>query len=96
LALAALWFLTDHEASRDNANLLLFNPLLLLALLPKLQRLGATVLIGGNVLAIILLLLPEHQYNLDVIALLSPVNIAVAFYFLRSGAGRNRQQGIVR
>lgn len=95
LVLAALWFLTDHEASRDNANLLLFNPLLLLALIPQLQRLGASVLMGGNLLAVVLLLLPEHQYNLDVIALVSPVNLAVAFYFLRSGTSRNRQQGML-
>jgi len=83
LILAALWLLTDHEVSSNNANLLLFNPLLLLALIPGLQRIGALILIGGNVLAFVLLMLPKHQYNLDVIALLSPINLAVALYLLR-------------
>ncbi|MDX2417625.1 MAG: DUF4105 domain-containing protein [Xanthomonadales bacterium] len=83
LILAALWLLTDHEASSNNANLLLFNPLLLLALIPKLQRIGALILIGGNVLAFVLLMLPKYQYNLDVLALVSPVNLAVALYLLR-------------
>ncbi len=32
LILAALWLLTDHEVSRSNANVLLLNPLLVLAL----------------------------------------------------------------
>ena len=83
LILAALWLLTDHEASSNNANLLLFNPLLLLALIPRLQRIGAMILISGNVLAFVVLMLPKHQYNLDVIALLSPINLAVALYLLR-------------
>ena len=83
LVLAALWLLTDHEASSNNANLLLLNPLLLLALIPGLQRMGALILISGNVLAFVLLLLPEHQYNLDVIAISSPINLAVALYLLR-------------
>jgi len=83
LVLAALWLLTDHEASRDNANLLLLNPLLLLVLLPKLRRIGAIILLSGNALAGLLLILPEHQYNLDVIAFLSPINIVVGLYFLK-------------
>lgn len=83
LILAALWLLTDHEASSNNANLLLFNPLLLLALTARLQRIAALIFIGGNVLAFALLILPEHQYNLDVIALLGPINLAVAVYLLR-------------
>jgi len=84
LVLAALWLLTDHEASRSNANLLLLNPLLILALLPGLRGLTAMILLAGNLLACLLLLMPEHQYNLDVIALLSPVNIVVALYFLKA------------
>ena len=83
LILAALWLLTDHEASSNNANLLLFNPLLMLALVPRLRRLVALIFIGGNVLAFALLMLPKHQYNLDVIAMLSPINLAVAVYLLR-------------
>lgn len=83
LALAGLWFLTDHEASSHNVNLLLLNPLLLLALVPRLQRFGAALLIGGIVLAFFLLFLPTRQYNLDVMALLVPVNLAAGLYLLR-------------
>ena len=83
LVLAGLWFLTDHEASSHNVNLLLLNPLLLMALLPRLQRFGAALLIGGNVLAFIFLFLPTRQYNLDVFALLGPINLAVGLYLLR-------------
>jgi len=81
--IAALWLLTDHEASSKNANLLLFNPLLILALLPRLQRIAAMILIGGNILALVLLFLPVHQYNLDVVALITPINLAVAIYLYK-------------
>ena len=92
LILAALWLLTDHEASRTNANLLLLNPLFLLALVPGLQRVGALILILGNALAFILLTLPVHQYNLDVLASLTPVNLAAAFYLLKPRTVSKRQQ----
>ena len=85
MVLAALWLLTDHQASTNNANLLMLNPLAILALLPRMQRPGAVLLAVGNLLAFILLLLPAHQYNLDVLAAFTPVNLAVAFYLYRSG-----------
>ena len=83
LILSALWFLTDHEVSRYNANLLLLNPFLMLAIVPKLRRVGAVILIGGVMLALILLVLANSQYNPDVIALLGPINLAVALYLLK-------------
>jgi len=83
LVLAFLWWFTDHSVASANANLLLFNPLVLLALVPALNRLGAVVLAGGVVLSLVLLLFPQHQYNLDVIALLAPVNLAVAAWFFK-------------
>ena len=83
LVLAGLWFLTDHEASSHNVNLLLLNPLLLMTLFPRLQRFGAALFIGGNAIAFILLFLPTRQYNLDVFALLGPINLAVGLYLLR-------------
>ncbi|MDH4020388.1 MAG: DUF4105 domain-containing protein [Xanthomonadales bacterium] len=92
LVLAALWLLTDHAASSNNANLLLLNPLLLMALVTRLQRPVAMLLIAGNVVALSLLLLPEHQYNLDVIALLSPINLAVAVYLFRTKSKKNHPQ----
>ena len=83
LILAAVWLLTDHEVASANANLLLFNPLVILALVPVLRRLGAVVMAGGVVVAYVLLLFPEHQYNLDVLALLTPINLAVAGFLMR-------------
>jgi len=93
LALAALWLFTDHAVARDNANLLLLNPLLLPALLPGLRRPGAVLLVAGNLLAFALLLLPSHQYNLDVLAALTPVNLGVALHLFRSGGARRVEQG---
>ena len=84
LLLSALWLLTDHEVTRPNANLLLFNPLLALAFLPALRRLGAVLLVGGVVGAAILLVFPVRQFNLDVLSLAAPVNLAVAVYLWRS------------
>jgi hypothetical protein len=83
LVLASLWLLTDHGVTRPNANLLLLNPLLILALIPSLRRFGAVVFAGGVVFALLLLLLPTHQYNLDVLALLAPINLAVAAYLFK-------------
>lgn len=80
MILAALWLLTDHEVASANANLLLFNPLVILALVPVLRRIGAVVLSSGIVVAYVLLLFPEHQYNLDVLVLLTPINLAVALF----------------
>jgi len=82
LILAALWLFTDHEVTRNNANLLLFNPLVILALVPVLRRVGAVVMAAGVVVAYILLLLPQHQYNLDMLALLTPINLAVAAFLM--------------
>ncbi len=84
LILTALWLLTDHEVARANANLLLFNPLVILALVPVLRRAAAVVLASGVAVAYILLMFPEHQYNLDVLFLLTPMNLAVAAYFFVS------------
>ena len=84
LVLAGLWLMTDHAVARPNANLLLFNPLVLLALVPLLRRAGAILLVGGTAIACLLLLLPQHQYNLDVLALVAPINLAVAACFRRT------------
>jgi hypothetical protein len=84
LVLAALWLLTDHEVTAPNANILLFNPLVFLALVPVLRRVGAVLLVVGVAGSFILLLFPGHQYNHDVLALLAPVNLAVALYLFRA------------
>ena len=84
MVLAALWLFTDHDVAKYNANLLLFNPLVFLALVPSLKRVGAVLLAGGIAVGFLLLLVPGHQYNLDVLVLLTPINLAVAVYFLRN------------
>lgn len=84
LVLAGLWLFTDHAVTRPNANLLLFNPLLLLALAPMLRRFGAVLLAGGTAIAWVLWLYPGHQYNLDVLALATPINLAVAASFWKA------------
>jgi len=84
LVLAGLWLFTDHEVARMNANVLLLDPLLLLALAPVFRRVGAVLLAGGVAAAVVLLLWPLHQYNLDAMALLAPLNLAVAGYFRKA------------
>lgn len=84
IILTTLWLMTDHEVTRPNANLLLFNPLVVLAFIPALRRVGAAVLVVGTVVAYGLLLFPRYQYNLDVLALVTPINLAVAGYFFKS------------
>jgi hypothetical protein len=82
LILASLWLFTDHQVTSFNANLLLFNPIVLLALVPAMRRVGAVVMAAGVVVAYVLLLFPEHQYNLDALALLTPINLAVAGFLI--------------
>ena len=84
LVLAALWLFTDHEVASPNANLLLLNPLVILSLVPVFRRVGAVLLAGGVAVCFMLLLFQEHQYNLDVLALLTPINLAVAGYFMKN------------
>jgi hypothetical protein len=83
LVLAFLWLFTDHTVASFNANLLLFNPLVLLGLAPVLNRLGGWLMMGGVAVSFVLLMIPNHQYNLDVLALLAPVNLAVGWHFFR-------------
>ena len=83
LLLAAIWLLTDHETSRLNVNLLLLNPLVLLAMWPPLRRPGAWLMITGVIASVLLLLWPTHQYNLDVLAALAPVNLGVVWRLLK-------------
>ena len=83
LVLAALWLLTDHEVTRLNANLLLLNPLFVIGLIPVFRPMVAVLLASGIAIAYLLLLLPEHQYNLDVLAFLTPINLGVSVYLFK-------------
>lgn len=84
LVLGFLWLFTDHSVTVKNANVLLLNPLLLLALLPSMRHFCAGLLIAGVAISAILLLFPQHQYNVDVLALLAPLSLSVAIYWLRA------------
>lgn len=83
LVLSFLWLFTDHSVAVNNANVLLLNPLLILAVFPPLRRPSAVLLLVGVVVSAILLVLPRHQYNIDVWMLLAPMSLAVAIYWLR-------------
>lgn len=92
LMLGFLWFFTDHQVARFNINLLLLNPLLAIMFISRFQRMGSLILIGGTGVAFLSLLFPGHQYNLDVLALVTPVHLAVAAHYL-SGNWQMRRAG---
>ncbi len=85
IGMAAAWTLTDHSVARDNANLLLLSPLWLLGLVPRLRRVTAGLLVAGTGLALAMALWPGGPYLADTLALLAPVNIAVAVRLFRGG-----------
>lgn len=90
---ALLWCCTDHWAATLNFNLLLLNPLwLLVALIPVLRRPGAWLVLLCAILALAPPWLPPAQYNIDVAALLLPLNAVAAFGLLRKPSGPNLGQ----
>jgi hypothetical protein len=84
--IAFLWWGTDHAAAMHNVNILLFNPLFALGLLPALRRPVAWLMGGGLGMAAVQGAFPGAQYNLDVVALLAPLHLACAWVLL-GGAG---------
>jgi hypothetical protein len=78
IGLAAAWALTDHSVARDNANLLLLSPLWLLGLVPRLRRVTAGLMVAGTGMALGMAIWPGGQYLADTLALLAPINLAVA------------------
>ena len=93
LALGVAWAFTDHHDAFPNLNLLLLNPLGLLAIVPALRRFAAWLLVAGVVAAVADLLWPGGQYLADTVALIAPLNLGAAAWLLRSRA--NRQEGRV-
>lgn len=88
LAILYLWLFTDHAAARNNLNLALFNPLWLLCLAGRrFLPLCAWLLLGLGALALVMMLLPSHQYMADVLAVILPLNIAAALVLLKSRQG---------
>lgn len=74
----AVWVATDHVAAHPNANLLLLNPLMLLALVPALRRQIALFTVLLTVGALVMLAMPWLQYTRDIAALIIPLNLACA------------------
>jgi len=79
LGLSALWAFTDHAAAAPNFNLLLLNPLWLLGLAPALRRPVAWLMLFFGIAAVVAAAWPSGQYMADPLALLLPLNLAVAW-----------------
>ncbi len=74
-----LWCCSGHQAAWANANLLLFNPLVLVLWMSarrSLARAGAMLIILGLLAALAMALWPGGQWNLDLVALMLPVQMA--------------------
>ncbi|NND43845.1 MAG: DUF4105 domain-containing protein [Xanthomonadales bacterium] len=85
--LAFLWWATDHAAAAQNFNILLFNPLFLLGLLPPLRRPVAWLMLLGLGVAALQGAFPGGQYNLDVVAFVAPLHLAGAWALFGKAAG---------
>jgi len=70
------WFFTDHVAVSQNLNLLVFNPLWWVVLYWQRHKAAGPVLLLASTLALLMALLPPHQYTLDVLAAFLPLNVA--------------------
>lgn len=88
LALGAAWAFTDHHDAFPNLNLLLLNPLGLLAMVQALRRFAAWLLVMGVAAAVVDLLWPGGQYMADTVALITPLNLGAAAWLLRSRLSR--------
>lgn len=83
LLMVGVWLWTDHAAASPNANLLLLNPLMALALVPALRRPVAVLVALGLLGTAVFLALPQLQYTRDVAALIVPLNLASTYRLLR-------------
>lgn len=95
LVLAAVWGLTEHWVMWRNLNLLLFSPLCLLLLpvfmlsarrgwrAPRWASLLSRLVLAGAFLALMLGLYPGPQQNLAWVALLLPLQAAIAWSLRR-------------
>jgi len=93
LALLYFWFGTDHAVARDNINALVFNPLWLVPAFGRHPR--KPVLLALSLIALCAVpsvLLPPHQYNIDVLAAFLPLH-AGAVVALLAATARFRKPG---
>lgn len=89
-AMVFFWLGTDHGVARLNLNLLVFNPLWLVAAAgrphgPVGMRPMALMVAGLALLALLMVFLPPGQYTLDVLAAFVPFNLASAAVLWRQG-----------
>ena len=87
LLLLFLWVGTDHQAASRNENLLLLNPLSLLLLRfrgDRVERLAAGAVGVGLAAAVILKLLPGTQWNYEMLLWLVPAQSALLWTWRRS------------
>lgn len=86
VALIYLWFFTDHAVTRNNLNLLLFNPLWVLCLFGRRWFFvtGVVVLSLGSG-AMLMTALPPGQYTADLLAACLPLNVAAAWVLMKDG-----------
>lgn len=82
ILIAYLWLFTDHTVARPNLNLLVFNPLWFLAGWRKYRQKTGILLLLLSLLAVVLMFVPPEQYNLDVLALFLPLNVAAGLVLL--------------
>ncbi len=95
MVLAFLWLGTDHGAAAMNLNLLVFSPLwLVLAFWKRGEKATLLIIAGLSVLALLMTLLPPHQYTLDVLAAFLPVNLAAGLGLFRSRIPPADQPGV--
>jgi hypothetical protein len=95
LVLLFLWLGTDHWASGLNVNLLVFFPVLMFLPFWKGREKISLLLVSGlSLLALAMIFLPPHQYNLDVLAAFLPLNLAAALGLFRSRTSLAMQPGV--
>lgn len=90
LGLVLIWAFTDHVMAYPNFNLLLLNPLWVLGVVPALRRFTAVLVALGAGTAVLVASWPGGQYLADTLALLLPVNLAVAWRLWRCPAPPRR------
>lgn len=90
LLILALGTLTAHHMAWPNENVLALSPIGLLILLwrsPRGQRLGWQLLATSSVAAVVIQWLPAFsQANGEILAVVVPVNLVLAWFALRQGA----------
>jgi len=95
VVLTYLWLGTDHAVSAMNLNLLVFSPLwLVLAFWKRGEKATLLIIAGLSVLALLMTLLPPHQYTLDVLAAFLPINLAAGLGLFKSRIQPAGQPGV--